>query len=114
MILYLFAWMKGNGFEQAALPAAQALYEHLSWVVIVSEAMMLPPFIYWFYLVAAGKTGLPKKMALSNPLTIYLALYLVKSLMPDSAFRIGFTNGLMSESMIIWFGVFLYWNIRRK
>lgn len=114
MILYLFAWMNKNGFEQAALPAAQALYAHLSWVVIVSEVMMLPPFLCWFYLVAAGKTELPKKMALSNPLTIYLALYLVKSLMPDSAFRIGFTNGLMSESMIIWFGVFLYWNIRRK
>ena len=61
MILYLFAWMKGNGFEQAALPAAQALYVHLSRVVIVSEAMMLPPFLYWFYLVGEAKRGFRRK-----------------------------------------------------
>lgn len=27
--------------------------------------------------------------------------------MPTSAFRLGFTNVLMSESMIVWFGVML-------
>jgi len=112
MILYLFAWMKVNEFAAAALPAAQALYEHLSWVVVASEAMMLPPFIYWFYLVVTGKSALSKKMAISNPLVIYLVLYLVKSFMPDSAFRIGFTNGLMSQSMIIWFAAFLFWNVQ--
>ena len=26
-----------------------------------------------------------------------------------SAFRLGFTNGLMSESMILWFGFMLLW-----
>ena len=96
MLLYLFAWMNKNGFEQAALPAVQALYAHLSWVVIVSEIMMLPPFLYWFYLVAAGKTKLPMKMPLSNPLTFYLVLSLFNSLMRDSSFRIGFTNGLIT------------------
>ena len=43
---------------------------------------------------------------------IYGALYLVKSLLPDSAFRIGFTNGLMSESMIIWFAIMLIFTVR--
>ena len=33
-------------------------------------------------------------------------------LMPASAFRLGFTNGLISESMIVWFGIMLAW--RRK
>ena len=33
--------------------------------------------------------------------------------MPQSAFRIAFTNGLMSESMIIWF-LFVYLEIGRK
>ena len=27
--------------------------------------------------------------------------------MPESAFRLGFTNGLMSESMVIWFIIIL-------
>lgn len=35
-------------------------------------------------------------------------------MMPDGPFRIGFTNGLMSESMIIWFGIMLVWNLCRK
>lgn len=32
----------------------------------------------------------------------------VSLLIPVSAFRLGFTNGLMSESMIVWFG-FMLW-----
>ena len=28
MILYAFAWLNGNGFEEAALPAAEALLSH--------------------------------------------------------------------------------------
>ena len=35
-------------------------------------------------------------------------------LMPVSAFRLGFTNGLMSESMIIWFGIMLIREIMEK
>ena len=114
MILYLFAWLNRNGWAQAALPAAEALYKHLSWVVPLSEAMMLPPYIYWFYLLVTGKSTLPPKTAISNPLIIYLALYLLKSFLPDGAFRIGFTNGLMSESMIIWFLTLLLGNHRGK
>ena len=30
-----------------------------------------------------------------------------------NAFRLGFTNGLMSESMILWFGIMLIWERRR-
>ena len=36
-------------------------------------------------------------------LVIYGILKGFSLLMPTSAFRLGFTNGLMSESMIIWF-----------
>ncbi len=107
MILYLFAWMNGNGFEQAANFTAEALYGHFSWVVVISEIMMMPPFIYWFILVVTGKCKMPKIMAAANPLIIYAVLYSVSLLLPDNAFRIGFTNGLMSESMIIWFLTFL-------
>ena len=54
----------------------------------------------------------PKGMAFTNVLVIYGILWLAKSAMPDTPFRIGFTNGLMSESMILWFGIMLVWVVR--
>ena len=33
-------------------------------------------------------------------------------LMPDCPFRLAFTNGLMSESMMIWFAVMALWSAR--
>lgn len=73
---------------------------------------MLPPFLYWFYLQVCGKTVFPKWIAFTNVLVIYGILLLVKTAMPDGSFRIGFTNGLMSASMIIWFGIMLAWSVR--
>ena len=64
-----------------------------------SEVLMLPVFLYWFYLVLAGKTKFPKRTAIGNVLVFYGILYVIKSLLAESAFRLGFTNGLMSESM---------------
>lgn len=103
MILFSFAWLNNNGYTEAAMPFSEALFGQFSWIVYISEAIMLPPYIYWFYLVVSGKSSFPRAMAVSNPLIIYVILSAVKSLMPDSPFRIGFTNGLMSESMLIWF-----------
>lgn len=114
MILYAFAWMNGNGYEAAALPVAEALFEHLSWLVIVSEALMLPPYLYWFWVLAKGNSVFPKRLALSNPLLFYALLKLLTMLLPDGPFRLSFTNGLMSESMIVWFGSLLLWSIRHK
>lgn len=34
--------------------------------------------------------------------------------MTDSPFRIGFTNGLMSESMIIWFAIMIIFVSKNK
>lgn len=112
MILYLFAWMRSGEYASAALPACQALYRHLSWIIYASEAIMLPPFLYWAYLAAKGKTLLPRAMAVVNPLVFYVLLYGVKSLLPDGAFRIGFTNGLMSESMILCFLAWAIWTAK--
>ena len=105
MILYLYSWMMGNGYEQTALPACEALYHHLSWVIMASEVVMLPVFIYWFYLVLTAKTHLPKTAAFGNVLVFYLIFKIITMVMPDCAFRIGFTNGLMSESMVLFFAV---------
>lgn len=107
IILYAFSFMMNNGYSDAALLVCEAAFEHLSWVVMLSEAFMLPPFVYIFYLAIRNKIVFSKWFAFANPLIIYAILYAVKSIMPDSPFRIGFTNGLMSESMIIWFGLML-------
>lgn len=103
MIMYAFAWMNSNGYSDASLAVAEALYSHLSWIVILSEVFMLPPFIYWFWLQIRKKTIFSRGTAFTNVLVIYALLYIVKMLLPDSPFKIGFTNGLMSESMLIWF-----------
>ena len=113
MILTLFAWMHRNGYAAAALPVCEGLFRQLSWLVPVSEGMMLPVFLYWFWLQVGEKTVFPRWMALTNVLAIYAVLKGVSLLLPVSAFRLGFTNGLMSESMILWFGIMLIWERRR-
>ena len=114
MILYAFSWLSAGSFAEAALPLGEAVFTHFSWFPLVSEILMLPPFLYWFYLQIRQKTVFPKGMAFTNILVIYFLMYGIKSMMPDCPFRIGFTNGLMSESMIIWFGIMLAWNLCRK
>ena len=113
MILTLFAWMHRNGYAAEALPVCEGLFHQLAWLVSVSEGMMLPVFLYWFYLQMTRKTFFPRWMAFTNVLVIYAAMKGVSLLMPVSAFRLGFTNGLMSESMILWFGFMLIWERRR-
>lgn len=39
-------WLMMYGYPQAAIPACEALFSHLSWIVVLSEAFMLPPFVY--------------------------------------------------------------------
>ncbi|MCC8100868.1 MAG: hypothetical protein LIP11_00925 [Clostridiales bacterium] len=112
MILYGFTWMSGNEYASAAIPISEAVFFHFSWLVLVSEVLMLPPYLYWGWLVLREQSVLPRQMVLSNPLIFYLALKLITLLMPDSAFRLAFTNGLMSESMVLWFGSILTWLFR--
>jgi hypothetical protein len=109
MILFLFSWLNGNGYADVAMPACEALFKHLSWIVTLSEVFMLAPFIYWFYLQITKKTVFPRASAFTNILFIYAVMYIIKMLLPDSPFRLGFTNGLMSESMIIWFVIVFIW-----
>ena len=107
MILTLFSWMNGNGYAAEATAVCEGLFSRLSWLVPVSEALMLPVFLYWFCLQISGRTVFPRWMAFTNVLVIFAALKGLSLLLPDSAFRLGFTNGLMSESMIVWFGIMM-------
>lgn len=111
MILVLFSWMNRNGYADDAVTVCEGLYSQLAWLVPASESMMLPVFICWFWLQITGKTVFPRWMAFTNVLLIFAALKGLTLLMPSSAFRLGFTNGLMSESMILWFGIMM---IREK
>lgn len=95
--------MNGNGYTGEAVAVCEGLYRQLAWMVPVSEILMLPVFLCWGYLQIAGKTVFPRMMACTNVLIIFGILKAVTGLMPESAFRLGFTNGLMSESMLIWF-----------
>ncbi|MBQ8087204.1 MAG: hypothetical protein IJ234_02125 [Clostridia bacterium] len=113
MILTLFTWMNASGYAADNTAVCEGLYSQLAWVVPVSEALMLPVFLYWFYLQGAGKTVFPKWMASTNVLIIFALLKGLALWMPESAFRLGFTNGLMSESMMIWFSVMLVWELKK-
>lgn len=107
MILTLFSWMNGNGYESEAITVYEGVFKQLSWLVPVTGGLMLPVFLYWFYLQINSKTVFPRWMAFTNVLVVFGMLKGLTLLMPVSAFRLGFTNGLMSESMIIWFGIML-------
>ena len=103
VILSLFAWLNNNGYARDALTICEALYDNFAWLIPVSEVVMLPVFLYWFYLQITGRTLFRKGMAFTNVLVIFAVLKMIASIMPVGAFRLGFTNGLMSESMILWF-----------
>ena len=107
--LYVFALLQNSVWADAAFPVAEALRNQYVWIVYLSYLLMLPPYIYLALQLLKGRSVFPRSMALSNPLVIYLLLKAVTSLMPVSAFRIGFTNGLMSESMFLWFLTLLIW-----
>ncbi|MCR5596146.1 MAG: hypothetical protein K6G12_09875 [Lachnospiraceae bacterium] len=103
VILSLFAWLNNNGYAADALVICESLFDGFSWLIPLCEAFMLPVFIYWFYLQITGNTLYKKGMAFTNVLFIFAALKGISMLMPESGFKLAFTNGLMSESMIIWF-----------
>ena len=114
MILALYSWLNSNGFSDDSERICEGLFAQLSWLVPVSEAVMLPVFVYWFWVQIKGRTVFPKVFAFTNVLVIFAVLKVISMLMPVSGFKLGFTNGLMSESMIIWFGTILAYCVRAK
>ena len=112
--LYLFAWMLASSWAAAAMPAANALRGQFSWLMLLSYPLMLPPYFYWAFQLWKGKSVFPRWMVLVNPITLYLLLKGISLLMPVSAFRIAFTNGLMSEAMFLWFSSMMLWSIREQ
>ncbi len=62
MIFTLFSWMTRSGFEASALTVCEGLFGQLAWLVPAAEALMLPVFIYWFFLQIRGKTVFPRPL----------------------------------------------------
>ena len=89
MILYAFSWLSAGSFAEAALPLGEAVFTHFSWFPLVSEILMLLPFLYWFYLQIRQNTVFPKGMAFTNIFVIYFLMYGIKSMMPDCPVRSG-------------------------
>ena len=54
----------------------------------------------------------PRAAALANVPVVYAVLYGFKTMLPNVPFRLGFPNGLMSESMVIRFSVVYLWGGR--
>ena len=114
MILELFSWMNKNGYKEQAIPICEGLFSQLSWIIILSEAMMLTVFIFWFYLQFQGNTIFPRRYAFTNVIFIFIILKFIIKFIPTSPFKLGFINGLMSESMMIWFGIMIIYIKKTK
>lgn len=107
LILFAFSWLQRAGYAALSYSLCEAMFGQFTWLVLVSEALMLPPFLYLLWQFAKGKSVYPRSMALNNPLLLFAALKLLTLVLPDTPFRLAFTNGLMSEAMLLWFLLFL-------
>ena len=114
MILFLFSWLTGNGYGSVAFGASEALVRQFIWLVPVGEALIVLPFCYLFGLFVTGRSCFGRWMAFNNPLILYVVLKTVTVYLPDSAVKLAFINGLMSESMLLWFLVFLCFSGRKQ
>ena len=114
MILELFSWMNKNGYKEQAIPICEGLFSQLSWIIILSELMMIPVFIFWSYLQFQGNTIFPRKFAFTNVIFIFIILKFLIKFIPTSSFKLGLINGLMSESMMIWFGIMIIYIKKTK
>ena len=112
MILFLFAWLTGNGQDELAHAAGEALFHQFAWIIPLGEVIMLLPFLYFFYVTVQGSTLFPRWMALNNPLVFYVVLKALSALLPEVPFRLAFVNGLMSEAMLLWFIIWIIGMLR--
>lgn len=100
--------------SEIAYMICEAMYNQYSWMIIVSDVIMILPYIYLLVKNLSGQTVFSKIMALNNPVIIFVGLKLITNLMPTSAFKLTFTNGLMSEAMFVWFIVYILFLIKHK
>ena len=103
MILFIFAYLGNNGYQEIMHVLCESIFSQFSFAIMVSEVLMVLPFVYFMLETLKGKTVFDKTFGYINPLILFVGLKLITMLMPNNAFRLAFTNGLMSETMLIWF-----------
>lgn len=107
MMLFAFGWLRGNGEYEIAFSLIEAITEQFWWLIPAGEFLMALPFVYLMIMCFADKTRFHPAMGLNNPLYILAVLKLVSYLMKSSPLKLAFTNGLMSESMFIFFLIYV-------
>lgn len=103
MILFTFSYLANNGYQEIMYVLCENMFNQFSFVIMIGEVLMVLPFVYFMLQTLKGKTVFDKTFGYINPLTLFVGLKLITMLMPNNAFRLAFTNGLMSETMLIWF-----------
>lgn len=111
MIFFLFSWLNAQGESMLCHTACEAVFAQFHWIIPVGEGIMVLPYIYLLCLTATGKTRLPKQAVLNNPLFLFAASA-VKCFLPESAWKLAYTNGMMSLAVFVWF--FIYIPLIRK
>ncbi len=89
MLLSLFSYLSANGYAEEAVIISKGLFSRMSWVVYASQLMMLPVFIYWFYLQIRGKNKNLILKFMANAMEIWLFL-LIKDQLPAISQKISF------------------------
>ena len=112
VIMYVFSWLFQNGRTELSYKTAEALFEQFSWIIPVGEIIMILPFIYFLIAIILEYTVFPRWMALNNPLIIFMIMKGITVFMNNDAFKLAFTNGLMSESMLIFFIILIIGGVK--
>ena len=107
MMLFTFAWLTKEGNGNIACQLIEETVEHFAWIIPVGEGIMGLPFLYLFFCILTGKSRFKKVLAINNPIIILGVLKGLTMLFELSPVHLAFTNGLMSESMLVFFVVYI-------
>ena len=107
VMLFVFAWLRGNGQGEMAYSLVEAIMKQFWWIIPVGQTFMVLPFIYLMIECFVGKTRFHRAMGLTNPLIIFVILKGISMLLGSSPYQLAFTNGLMSESMLVFFIIYI-------
>ena len=76
------------------------------------DSSMLEAYDFFVFYDSVDRSFTSEDMAFTNVLLIFI-LKGISNLLSISAFHLGFINGLMSESVILWFGIMLIWEAKQ-
>jgi len=102
-LFYAFHFMMTEGYKDVAVPISEALFHHFIWIIPVCLILMAPSFAYYLWLTIRGHTLLNKYMGLLHMAVFMIVLSVIKMFLPESSFKIGFSNALSNISILLYF-----------